>query len=80
MSIKIAKELDVHVQCNGCMVALPHSLFKGKMLTKFSMMLDFPSYMKNNISENEYTLLEELRAKQFHEPKGRPSFLADVIC
>ena len=50
------------------------------MLTKFSMMLDFPSYMKNNISENEYTLLEELRAKQFHEPKGRPSFLADVIC
>ena len=35
------------------------------------MLLNFPLYMKNNIEENEYSLLEELGAKQFYKPKGR---------
>ena len=29
------------------------------------MLLNFPSFMKTNISENEYSLLEELREIQF---------------
>ena len=43
------------------------------------MLLDFLSYMKNDISENEYSLLEKLRATQFYELKGRPSLSADAI-
>ena len=34
---------------------------------RFSMLLNFPSYMKNNLLENENSLLEELRAKQFYK-------------
>ena len=57
------------------MIALPHGLAKAR----FSMLLNFPSYMKNNISKNEYSLLEELRATQFYKPKGRPPLSADAI-
>ena len=46
---------------------------------RFSMLLNFPSYMKNNISKNEYSLLEELRATQFYKPKGRLHLSADAI-
>ena len=44
-------------------------------LTKFSMLLSFPTCMKNNISENEYSLLEDLRARKLY----KPAFSADVI-
>ena len=44
-------------------------------LTKFSMLLSFPTCMKNKISENEYSLLEDLRARKLY----KPAFSADVI-
>ena len=37
---------------------------------RFNMLLNFPSYMKNNILENENSLLEEHRAKQFYKITG----------
>ena len=43
------------------------------------MLLNFPSYWKNNISKNEYSLLEELRATQSHKPKGKPPLSDDSI-
>ena len=43
------------------------------------MLLNFPSFMKTNVSENEYSLLEELREIQFWKSKGGPPFSADVI-
>ena len=64
------------------MVALPPWSVQGQNaeLKRFSMLLNFPSYMKNNIWENQYTLLVELRARKFYKPKVRPSFSVDVIC
>ena len=34
------------------------------------MLLNFASYVKISILENENSLLKELRAKQFYKPKG----------
>ena len=42
---------------------------KISKLTRFSMFLNFASYMKISILENKKSLLEELRAKQFYKPK-----------
>ena len=39
------------------------------------MLLSFPTCMKNNISENEYSFLEDLRARKLY----KPAFSADVI-
>ena len=72
MSVEIDKEFHVQLQYNGCMV-LPLPWFvqgENAKSIRFSMLLNFPSYMKNNISENENSLFEELRAKQFYKLKG----------
>ena len=43
------------------------------------MLFNFPSYLKSKIPENEYSRLEELRARQFYIIKWRPPFSADVL-
>ena len=40
------------------------------------MLWNFPSYFKNNILENENSLLEELRAKPFYQITG--SFVSQL--
>ena len=42
------------------------------------MMLNFPFYMKNSISKNEYLLLEKHKAQQFDIQKEGPSFSTDI--
>ena len=56
------------------MIPLPPWLNQGQ-----NVKLNFPSGLKNNISEKEYSLLQEPRAREFYKPKGRSPFSADII-
>ena len=69
MSTKIDEGLHVQLKCNGCIVSLPLWFVQeqNNKITKFSVLLNFPLYMKNNILQNEYSLLEEFRVKQFYK-------------
>ena len=57
MSVKIDKELHIQLQYNGCMVPLAPRFVQEENAksVKFSMLLNFPSYMENSISENVLT-------------------------
>ena len=76
-SLKLECQLrltHVRLQCNCCMFPLRPWFVQGRntKLTRINMLLNVPSYLKNNISENDYLLLEELRVRKFYKPKGRP--------
>ena len=47
------------------------------------MLENFPTYIKNVVEEDPYSILNELQnelqKRQQYEPKGRPPFSADLI-
>ena len=44
------------------------------------MLKNFPTYIKNVVEEDPYSILNELQKRQHYKPKGRPPFSADLIC
>ena len=80
--IRIDRNLHVHLQCNGNSIPLPQCFIHGNnaKLTKFSMLENFPTYIKNVVEEDPYLILNELQKRQHYKPKGCPPFSADLIC
>ena len=79
--IRIDRDLNVKLQHNGIPLPLPEWFINGHnaKLTRVSMLENFPSYIKNMVSENSNSILKELEQKQHFKPKGRPSFSAEII-
>ena len=78
--IRIDRNLHVQLQCNRNPIRLPQWFIHGNnaKLTKFSMLENFPTYIKN-IVEDPYWILNELQKRQHYKPKGHPPFSADLI-
>ena len=78
--IRIDRNLHVQLQCNGNPISLPQWFIHGNnaKLTKFSVLENFPTYIKNVVEEDPYSILNELQ-KRHYKPKGRPPFSADLI-
>ena len=43
------------------------------------MLETFPTYMKNVVEDDPYSILNELQKRQHDKPKGRPPFSADIM-
>ena len=43
------------------------------------MLENFPTYIKNVVEEDPYSILNELQKRQHYKPKGRSPFSADLI-
>ena len=66
---------------NGIPVPLPIWFTKGHnaKLTKFSMLENFPNYIKNISEEHSASILQELHERQYYKPQGRPPYSPEVI-
>ena len=73
--------MHVQLQFKGNPVPLPEWFVKGHnaKLTKFSMLDNFPSYLKNIAEEHPESILTELEKRQYYKPKGRPPYSTQVI-
>ena len=62
-------------------ISLPQWFIHGDnaKLTKFSMSENFPTYIKNLVEEDSYSILNELQKRQHYKPKGHPPFSANLI-
>lgn len=80
-SIRVHKDLHVQLQYNGVPRPLPQWFVKGHnaKLVKLSMLENFPTYIKLTATENQQTLLQELRQRELYKPKGRPPFSTTMI-
>ena len=80
-SIRIDSDLHVQLQYNGIPLPLPPWFVNGlnAKLTKFSMLENFPAYIRSTAIENEQTLLNELKERMLYKPKGRPLYSAAMI-
>ena len=80
--IRIDQDLHVQLEYEGIHIPLPQWFIHGHnaKLTKFSMLENFPSYMKNTANEKHpSSILEELRKRQYYKLRGRPPFSSDLI-
>ena len=48
-------------------------------LQNFSMLENFPTYIKNVAEEDPFSISNELQKRQHYKPKGCPPFSADLI-
>ena len=73
-AIKVDKELHVQLQLKGCFVPLPQWFRQGHnaKLTSFSMLENFPSYLRSVSEDQQNFLLEELLSRQHYKYKGQP--------
>ena len=80
-TIKIDKDLHIQLQYNGNRVPLPQFFVKSHnaKLTRFTMLENFPNYIKNSAEEHPYSILDELRKRQHYKPKGRPPYSSELI-
>ena len=69
------------LRCNRNPIPLLQWFIHGNnaKLTKFSMLENFPTYIKNVEEEDPYLILNELQ-KRHYKSKGCPPFSADLIC
>ena len=69
------------LQYDGNPIPLPQWFIHGHnaKLTRFSMLENFPNYMKNVVEEHPYTILKELQKRQHFKRRGRPSFSPEII-
>lgn len=79
-SIKVDKEMHVQLEVLSNPAPLPQWFVNGRnaLLTKFSMLENFPSYL-SSIYCNKSNLISEINHLQFYKPKGRPSFSCEMI-
>ena len=78
---KVDKELHVQLQYHGDPVPVPPWFIKGRnnKLTRASMLVNLPAYIRNVAVETPFTLLEELKARRNYKPQGRPPYSAAMI-
>ena len=79
--IRIDRNRHAQLQSNGNSIPLPQWFIHGNnaKFTKFNMLENFPTYIKNVVEEDPYSILNELQ-KRHYKPKGRPPFSANLIC
>ena len=77
-SIKIDNNLFVKLQFKTCPVPLP-TWFAGCKLTKLSLLTNFPPYLKSFNENEEISLIEELRQRQYYQAKGRPPYSSCIL-
>lgn len=80
-SIRVDQDLHVKLQYNGIPLPLPPWFVKGNnaKLTKFSMLENFPAYIRSTAIENQQILLDELKQRALYKPKGRPPYSSSMI-
>ena len=80
-SIKIDLDLHVQLQYNGNPLPLPRWFTHGHnaKLTKLSMLENFPSYMRESVSDSHYSFIDELNQRKLYQPRGRPPYSAELI-
>ena len=80
-SIRVDSDLHVQLQYNGSSLPLPRWFTHGHCakLNRFSMLENFPAYIKESVSENHYEFLDELAKRKLYKPQGRPPYSADLI-
>ena len=78
--ISINKELQVNLTYKGYSIPLPEWFRSGHSckLTRFSMLENFASYVRNKGTEFN-GILEELNNIKFYQPKGRPKYSTRLI-
>ena len=83
-SIRIDRDLHVQLQFNSNPLPLPPWFIQGTdaKLKRFSMLENFPAYIKNLAGDNPYSFIDELERRRNFKPKGRPSifFSDDPVC
>ena len=79
-AIKISNDIDVYLQIEGNPVPLPQWFINGRnaILTRYSMLENFPSYF-GNIYSTQNILLNEINQIQFYKAKGRPPYSISMI-
>ena len=79
--IRIDTNLHVQLQYNGKLLSLPKWFVQGRSakLTHFSMLENFPAYISNEAERHPFPILDELRRRAHHKPKGRPPYSAEII-
>ena len=80
-SVHIDDKLHVKLQCNGSPVPLPEFFRKGNncRLTSLSAFQELITYLKNLCEAEPFPFIEELNARKFYKPQGRPPFSSGLI-
>ena len=80
-SIRIDKDLHVQLQYNGIPLPLPSWFVNGHnaKLDKLGTLENFPPYIRSTATENQQTLLDKLKQREFYKPTGRPPFSVSII-
>jgi len=79
--IKVSKEMHVALEYKGNPVPLPTWFVRGcdARLDNLTQLEEFPKYMRDCDSTNEYSILSELENRKMYKPKGRPPFSSEMI-
>ena len=80
-SIMIDENLHVKLQCNGRNLPLPKWFVCGHnaTLNRFSMLENFPQYLKAAVEANPPTIIDELRKLEYYPGNARPPYSARVM-
>ena len=79
--IKVSKEMHVALEYKGNPVPLPTWFVRGRdaRLDNLTQLEEFPKYMRDCDSTNEYSILSELENRKMYKPKGKPPFSSEMI-
>ena len=79
--ITIDESLHVKLQSNGRDLPLPKWFVNGHnaKLTRYSMLENFPQYLKAAVESHPPTIIDELRKLEYYLPKARPPFSPKVM-
>ena len=79
-AIKVDNNLHVQLQYCNNPVPLPQWFSQGRnaKLTNFSILENFPQYLRNFANEQK-SLIAELQKRQYHRSKGQPPYSSEMI-
>ena len=80
-AIKVDRDLHVQLQFNRNPLSLTAWFTEGTdaKLNRFTMLENFPSYIKHLADVNPYSLLDEMENRRHHKPRGRPPYSSVMI-
>ena len=80
-SIRIDNNMHIKLQCNGRMLPLPKWFITAHnaKLTRYSMLDNFPQYLKSAEEAHPPSILDELRKIEYYQGKGRPPYSVEVM-
>ena len=80
-TIKIDRQLHVQLQYNGNPIPLPPWFTQGRdaSVNRISMLQNFSSYIRNVVSSNSHSLLDQMKERMYYKPKGCPPYSAEMI-